>query len=155
MSIWTTVKDALVGGGSKALAEGTAQVMEAVDNLKIGDGEKAELRAKVMARLVDAHLSQQETVRAEISSGSWLGKNWRPLLALSWGFIVTYTLWFGPMFGLPVVPIEDKLWDLLVICITGYGSLRSVEKVSESVVPFFTAKQALKKLKLEMEKKDG
>ena len=154
MSIWGSIKDVVVGGGAKALASGAAEVMGAVDNLKIGDGEKAELRVKLMDRLIDAELAQQETIRAEMASGGWLGKNWRPILAVQWGFILTYTYWVAPMLGLPVVALDDRIYNLLVVCITGYGTARTMEKVAGKVVPYFSAKQLIKKLKLEVAKEN-
>ena len=141
------------GGASSAISAGT-EILKSIDDLKMGDGEKSELRSKVVETLVQSQVASQQNVNAEIHSKHWLPANWRPLLATTWGFILTYTLWFGPMFGLPVVPLPPQFFELLVICITGYGSLRSVEKVAGSIVPAWTAKQQLKKMKLEMKGKE-
>jgi hypothetical protein len=139
----------LLGMGGDKLIENTGELLGKIDDLKMGPGEKSELRVKVVDRLIDAQLASQANVGSEIASKHWLAANWRPLLALQWGLIITYTLWIGPMMGWPVVELDDKLYNLLVICLTGYGSLRTVEKVAGKVVPYFTAKQ-LRKLK-----KDG
>lgn len=136
----------LFGGSVKDVAAGAGTLLEKIDNLSMGDGEKSELRAKVVDKLIDAQLGALENVRGEIASKHWLAANWRPVLAVQWGLIVTYTYFVGPMFELPVVQLPDKIYELLVVCITGYGGLRSVEKVAGSIVPAFTARQ-LRKLK--------
>jgi hypothetical protein len=133
-----------LGMGGDKLMESTGELLGKIDQMSMGEGEKAELRVKLMDRLIDAQLASQSNVHAEIESKHWLAANWRPLLALQWGMILTYTYWLAPMVGLPVVELNDKLYHLLVLCITGYGSVRTLEKVAGKVVPYFTAKQLRK-----------
>lgn len=134
----------LLGMGGGELMDGAGKLMEQVDKLSMGEGEKSELRVKLMEKMVDSQMVSQQNVHAEIASKHWLASNWRPLLAVQWGFILTYTYWIAPMFSLPYVELDATIYNLLVICLTGYGSLRSVEKVAGKVVPYFTAKQLRK-----------
>ncbi|MBF3825405.1 hypothetical protein ISF98_29125 [Burkholderia pseudomallei] len=74
-----------------------------------------------------------QTVRAEISSDSWLAKNWRPILMLLFGYIVANNYVIAPymqaMFHASLsVPIPPDLWELLKIGIGGYVVSRGVEK---------------------------
>ena len=140
-----------LGMGGYKLMDGAGKLMAQVDNLSIGEGEKAEMRAKLMEKLIESQIVSQQNVHAEIASPHWLAANWRPLLAVQWGFILTYTYWIGPMTGWPVVELDDKVYNLLVICLTGYGSLRTAEKVAGKVIPYFTAKQLRKLAKAGVE----
>jgi len=146
-----TLATKLLGMGGGQLMEGAGKLMAQVDDLSIGEGEKAEMRAKLMEKLIDSQIVSQQNVNAEISSTHWLAANWRPLLAVQWGFILTYTYWFGPMLNLPVVDLDSTIYNLLVICLTGYGSLRTVEKVAGKVIPYYTAKQLRKLAKAGIE----
>jgi hypothetical protein len=134
----------LFGMGGDKLLESANKLLGTIDKMNMGSGEKAELRARVVDRLIDSQLAAQANVKSEIASKHWLAANWRPMLAVQWGFIVTYTYFLAPMFDLPTVALDPKVYNLLVICLTGYGSLRSVEKVAGKVVPYFTAKQLRK-----------
>jgi hypothetical protein len=104
---------------------------------------KARLEADIAARLIaeaQALMAARGAVlEAEITRGSWLARNWRPILML---FIMFVLAVFGLLLPLadiaagkriPFSPrwadIPDKLWDLLAISIGGYIGGRSVEKI--------------------------
>ena len=55
---------------------------------------------------------QADIIIAE-ASGNWLQRSWRPILMLSFGFIVIYVKFLGPLFGLTIPPLEDEFWNLL------------------------------------------
>ena len=75
---------------------------------------------------------QTEIIVAE-AKGNWLQRSWRPILMLSFGFIVIYVKFIGPLFGLPIPTLEVEFWELLKIGIGGYVVGRSAEKIAKGV----------------------
>ena len=76
---------------------------------------------------------QTDVILAE-ANGNWLQRSWRPILMLSFGFIVIYVKFIAPLFGLPIPPLEDEFWDLLQLGIGGYVIGRSAEKIANKVI---------------------
>jgi len=92
-------------------------------------------------RLFDARAS---VIEAEAKSENWLTAMWRPILMLSFGFIVFYNMVIGPMFGLKPLDAEaanltPELWGLLKLGIGGYVIGRSGEKIVKNVSPAFAS----------------
>ena len=76
---------------------------------------------------------QTDVILAE-ANGNWLQRSWRPILMLSFGFIVIYVKFIAPLFGLPIPPLEDEFWNLLQLGIGGYVIGRSAEKIANKVI---------------------
>jgi hypothetical protein len=74
---------------------------------------------------------QTEIIVAE-AKGNWLQRSWRPILMLSFGFIVIYVKFVGPLFNLRIPVLEDEFWTLLQIGIGGYVVGRTGEKMMKS-----------------------
>tara|TARA_R110000851_G_scaffold183607_4_gene332904 strand:+ start:863 stop:1249 length:387 start_codon:yes stop_codon:yes gene_type:complete len=108
------------------------EVGKVIDNLFTSDEERENVKAEIFKVLkhqeLELHKLQNETILAE-ANGNWLQRSWRPILMLSFGFIVVYTKFIAPMFSLPVPPLEDEFWSLLNLGIGGYVVGRSAEKV--------------------------
>lgn len=119
-------------------------VTDLIDSLTTSDEERLKLKnelfkienvikAKVLeyeARLAEA---QQKVLVAEAQGESWMQRNWRPLLMLSFGVIIVNNFilapYLGAMFGFKIIlEIPPDMWDLLKIGIGGYIAGRSVEK---------------------------
>ena len=107
-----------------------------VDNLTTTDEEKLKLKNElsniVINGLSEALRSRSEIVSSE-SKGMWIQRAWRPIMALSFGFIVVYSKFIAPAFGLPNSELEDNFWTLLELMIGGYVISRGIEKVAETV----------------------
>lgn len=65
--------------------------------------------------------------------GTWLQRSWRPILMLSFGFIIVYQYFIGPVFGLTQVNLPEGFWLLLELGVGGYVIGRSVEKITPSI----------------------
>ena len=76
---------------------------------------------------------QTDVILAE-ANGNWLQRSWRPILMLSFGFIVIYVKFIAPLFRLPIPPLENEFWDLLQLGIGGYVIGRSAEKIANKVI---------------------
>lgn len=119
-------------------------VTDLIDSLTTSDEERLKLKnelfkienvikAKILeyeARLAEA---QQKVLVAEAQGESWMQRNWRPLLMLSFGVIIVNNFilapYLGAMFGFKIIlEIPPDMWDLLKIGIGGYIAGRSVEK---------------------------
>ena len=143
MGFLSTIKETFAGGGAGGVVKGANEILKSIDGLNTSEDEKAEHRKSVIETVVQA---QSAVLVAEATSESWLASNWRPLLATMWGCIVTYTFFFGPMFGLPIVPLPPELWSLLTLMIGGYAGGRSVEKLAKIVMPNMKMARLKKKM---------
>jgi hypothetical protein len=76
---------------------------------------------------------QSEVVLAEAKGESWLQRNWRPMLMLLCMYIVLNNYVFVPYFSLPMVVLDDHIWTLMEMGVTGYVAGRSLEKISENI----------------------
>lgn len=78
--------------------------------------------------------TQGKTIRAEVTSDSWMARNWRPIIMLLFGIILANNYIFSPWLnalGLTAVslPIPDRMWSLLEIGLGGYIFTRGGEKM--------------------------
>ena len=67
-------------------------------------------------------------IAAEARGESWLQRNWRPLLMMTFTYIVAHNHIISPMFSLPRLDIPPDMWELLKLGMGGYIIGRSVEK---------------------------
>ena len=87
----------------------------------------------------DFAAQQASVVTAEVKSTSWMARNWRPILMLSFTYIIVHNYVLAPMFSLAYLPIPDQLWELLKIGMGGYIFGRSAEKMVETAAPHVAA----------------
>jgi len=115
-----------------------------IDDVSTTDEERLAAQAKLSAieatyqveiAQVDAEFAraQAAVITAEAKSQSWLARNWRPLLMLSFGVVILYNYFVAPLLSLTTVPIEQDMWGLLKLGIGGYIVGRSAEKIAPSV----------------------
>ena len=112
------------------------EVGKVIDNLFTTDEERIKAKNEVFKVLQEQQLElqklQTEIILAE-ANGNWLQRSWRPILMLSFGFIVIYVKFIAPLFSLPIPPLENEFWDLLQLGLGGYVVGRSVEKVAKNI----------------------
>ena len=116
--------------GSKVFGD----ISNLLDNLITNDEERLEAKRKIFESLKQKELElqkmQSEVIIAE-ATGNWLQRSWRPLLMLSFGFIVVYCKFIGPLFDLKIPVLENEFWNLLQIGIGGYVIGRTGEKIAK------------------------
>lgn len=78
--------------------------------------------------------TQASVVTAEVNSDSWAAKNWRPILMLSFTYIIVHNYVLLPVFHLTPVTIPDRMWDLLELGIGGYIGARTIEKAVPAAI---------------------
>lgn len=117
----------------------------AIDKIDRSD-EKLELQLKYKQLLVDIESSyldyenkllenQSKIIESEAKGESWLQRNWRPMLMVICMFIMLNNYVLVPYFGIPVATLDDHIWTLMEMGVTGYVAGRSLEKISENLGP--------------------
>ena len=123
------------------------RIIGPVSNLLGEYVEDADKRAELENRLRLALLTQEsdfvnatrDVVVAEAQGESYLQRNWRPLIMLSFGAILVNNYIFIPwMHALgftdaPLLDIPEGMWGLLTVGLGGYVVGRTIEKTGSSV----------------------
>lgn len=145
----SAVGKGLGGFLSKILSSGAKEVVDsigsAIDKIDKSD-EKLEMQLKYKQLLMEIEGSylnyenkllenQSKIVESEAKGESWLQRNWRPLLMLICMFIVLNNYVLVPYFGIPVAVLDDHIWRMMEMGVTGYVAGRSLEKISENLGP--------------------
>lgn len=115
-----------------------------IDNVHTSKEEKLELQAKFkeielslitkLSSLVEKLIDAQKEVLTTEMKGSWMQKNWRPMLMMMIMAIIgnNYIVvpYLDAMFDWSVVlTLPKELWTLLTVGVGGYVGGRSVEKL--------------------------
>lgn len=115
-----------------------------IDNVHTSTEEKLELKAKFkeielslitkLSSLVEKLINAQKEVLMTEMKGSWMQKNWRPMLMMMIMAIIgnNYIVvpYLDAMFDWSVVlTLPKELWTLLTVGVGGYVGGRSVEKL--------------------------
>jgi len=115
-----------------------------IDNLFTSDEERINAKNKILQVLKEKELElqklQTDVIIAE-AKGNWLQRSWRPILMLSFGFIVMYNKFLAPIFNWTIPILELEFWELLKIGIGGYVVGRSGEKIAKIVSEKITVRK--------------
>lgn len=101
-----------------------------------------DLQMKAMEADSALAVQQASVVIAEAKSESWLARNWRPILMLTFTFIIAWNYILIPILSAftsriqPAVIVPD-MWQLLKLGITGYIVGRSAEKTVPAAIEAF------------------
>ena len=125
----TATIEAIGGVIGKFIANPEDKLKAANELLRI----QMEFQEKVLSADVELAKTQASVVTAEVSSGNWLAASWRPILMLTFTYIILHNYVLATMFHLTVVPIPPDMWDLLRLGIGGYVIGRSAEKIVPQV----------------------
>jgi len=111
------------------------KVLDIVDDVVEDKDEANKLKFEIQRRLVESKSKEMESaakiVLAE-AQGSWLQRNWRPLLMVTFaGLIIAH--WFG--LTAPDIPesVQNSLLNIVMIGVGGYVVGRSGEKIAEKL----------------------
>jgi len=112
------------------------EIGKVIDNIFTNDEErqlaKNQLVQIIQQKELELQKMQTDIIVAE-ANGNWLQRSWRPILMLSFGFIVIYVKFIAPLFDLKIPELEEDFWNLLQIGIGGYVVGRSAEKIADKV----------------------
>ena len=92
----------------------------------------AEAKLKALEMAQRGELAGLEIIKAEAQGESWLQRNWRPILMLTFGGLIV-ARWCG--FVAPNLSEAEylKLWSIVEFGLGGYVVGRSVEKIAPDV----------------------
>ena len=109
------------------------KVLDIVDDVVEDKDAANNLKFQIQKQLIETKSTELEAqakiVLAE-AQGSWLRRNWRPLLMVTFaGLVVAH--WFG--FTAPDIPesVQNSLLNIVMIGVGGYFMGRSAEKVAD------------------------
>ena len=109
------------------------RVLDIVDDVVEDKDAANNLKFQIQKQLIETKSSELEAqakiVLAE-AQGSWLQRNWRPLLMITFaGLVVAH--WFG--FTAPNIPesVQNSLLNIVMVGVGGYVMGRSAEKVAD------------------------
>ena len=109
------------------------KVLDIVDDVVEDNDEANRVKLEIQRQLTENKSSELETsakiVLAE-AQGSWLQRNWRPLLMVTFtGLIVAH--WFG--LTAPNIPesVQNSLLNIVMVGVGGYVVGRSGEKIAD------------------------
>jgi hypothetical protein len=143
MSIFKKEATAVIDSAG-GLAE---RIGSAFDKNFTSDEERLNARNTAMSELYkfihDADVLKQNIIIAE-ASGSWMQRNWRPLLMLTFGFIIFCTWFLFPIINIfaknadlsqLIINLQDatQFWDVVSLGLGGYMIGRSAEKITDSI----------------------
>lgn len=107
-----------------------------IDETFTSKEEKLKAKEAILTMLMSKG-NELDKLKADIiqteAKGNFLQRSWRPILMLLFGFVVLYSKFIAPAFGLPNAELEMEFWDLLQLGIGGYVVGRSAEKIIDSV----------------------
>ena len=124
--------------GGKIIETISAKIPDANSRLELQLAFQ-ELVAAMQGKILDLEkqlLASQTKIIESETKGNFIQRSWRPILMLSFGFIIMYNYWFAPTFGTPQTDLPEDFWMLLKISVGGYVIGRSGEKI----VPELAAK---------------
>lgn len=107
-----------------------------IERLWPDPAQQAEAKLKLLALQQSGELGQitaaSNIITAEANSESWLARNWRPILMLTFGVLIV-ARWFG--WAAPNLSEAEylKLWDIVQLGIGGYVIGRSGEKIIPAI----------------------
>jgi hypothetical protein len=112
------------------------KVGDSIDKLITSDEEKLILRNELQKLFFAQNLALAKLnfqIISEEAKGNFLQRSWRPILMLMFGFVILYSKFFAPAFGLPNTVLEPDFFMLLKLGIGGYGVLRTAEKITKTL----------------------
>jgi hypothetical protein len=143
----------ILGGPITELVNGIGGV---VDKLHTSGEEKLSAQAKLLelqtaftVKLTELDTQfaaeQAKVIIAEATSESWLTRNWRPILMLTFTYIIAHNYIIAPMFSVGSVEIPPDMWGLLKLGMGGYIGGRSAEYVAQQAKEAFVSYKTAKK----------
>lgn len=98
---------------------------------------RRDIEKTILGTFSEVSKTQGDVIMAEMQAEGWLQRNWRPITAVCFAFIVFFYGILLPIavdwFGAPPVRVGDQLlqWimDAVMLCLGGYIGGRSLEKI--------------------------
>lgn len=122
------------------IADAVKSIFGIVDKAVVDKDKALELKTEIEKKIWDLSNkiteAQKEIIIAEIK-GSWLQRNWRPILMFTIILIIFNNYFFAPYCQsfisakFPIIELPEQMWMLLTIGVGGYVAGRSFEKIKK------------------------
>lgn len=101
--------------------------------------DASEVEKAKLSQFMTEFTARANIVQTEAASNHWLAANWRPLLMLTFGWLIV-SRWYG--WAAPNLSEAEylKLWDIVELGLGGYVVGRSAEKVLPSIATIIKGK---------------
>ena len=125
--MWSKLIDGIMGPIAKIIGK-------AVPDKDLAVQLTAQIQMGLLALSMEEIKGATKIIVAEAQGVSWMQRNWRPLMMLTFVFIIANNYIIVPYavaFGLevPMLEIPAGMWGLLTVGIGGYVAGRSYEKI--------------------------
>lgn len=121
----------ILGIAAKLLPGILGIVDKAVPDKDMAAQIKASIQQQILAGDLEGMKAAASIVLAE-ANGSFLQRNWRPMLMILFGVIIANNFLIVPLFNTPSAEIPPDMWDLLKLGVGGYVLGRSAEKAAKN-----------------------
>jgi hypothetical protein len=124
------------------LIDKVLNVFVSMQNRKATEAEvRAAVEKEILSTFSEVAETQASVLKAEITGEDWLQRNWRPIVAVSFSFVLLFYSLLMPIlvswFGVPPVRTGDLIlewtYDTVLLCLGGYIGGRTIEKVVRMV----------------------
>ncbi len=112
------------------------QIVGVVDKVVEDKDQAARLKHDLEMELLEKDFSFVEkeieakasVIASEAQGASWPQRNWRPVLMLTFTYLIVHNYIISPLFSLPHLELPPDMWELLKLGVGGYIIGRSAEK---------------------------
>lgn len=124
-------------------------IADIVDELHVSKEEYEQIRVAVLAaqaelaqKVLDYEMqiasAKRDIIVAEAQGESWMQRNWRPLLMLTFTVVIAWQFIIYPILSafiprLPQLQLPSEMWTLLTVGVGGYILARSGEKIVTTI----------------------
>lgn len=130
----------ILGTGAKETIEAIGSTIDRIDK----SDEKLDMQLKYKQLMIDIESSyleyenklldsQSQVILTEAKGESFLQRNWRPMLMLICMFIIFNNYVLVPYFKIPMAVLDEHIWNLIEMGVTGYVAGRSLEKITQNL----------------------
>jgi hypothetical protein len=109
------------------------KVLDIVDDVVEDKDEANKLKFQIQKQLLESkgtELEAQAKIVLAEAQGSWLQRNWRPMLMVTFaGLVVAH--WFGLTASNIPESVQNSLLNIVMVGVGGYVAGRSAEKVAD------------------------
>jgi uncharacterized membrane protein (DUF106 family) len=124
-----SILDNLFGGTANDIINGISNILgKFIPDATLKQKAQEEIQNAIQNTIQQELQNAKESITTE-EQGNWLQRSWRPLVMLSFTFILLYQYFISQIFKIPTIQLPDDFFILLKIGLGGYIGLRSVEKI--------------------------
>jgi hypothetical protein len=126
------IRSFLFGGFNKTIDS----IGDAIDKNVTNDEERQQLKNQLATIVTEWQEIMLQTIVNENlidKTGNWIQRSWRPILLLTFGFILLANYVLFPMIGKTAIQFPDEYWTFLDIIVPTAVVARTVDKMKTTL----------------------